>query len=85
MHVKAHLISRGPVNEQQQLQLRGVVEGLSSQPDHVLVYEHEGKEGGLIAEFGVVDEPQALLLERLSRALFTAISGVEDVVIAFHE
>lgn len=85
MHVKAHVISRGSVNDQQQQQLRGVVEGLSSHPDHVLVYAHEGREGGLIAEFSVADEPQAILLERLSRALFTAMTGVEDVVIAFHE
>jgi hypothetical protein len=85
MHVKAHVITRATVDEQQQQRLRDVVEGLSSHPDHVLIYGHEGKEGGLIAEFGVADEPQAVLLERLSGALLTAIPGVEDVVIAFHE
>ncbi len=85
IRIKAHLHTQELLDESHLLDLRRVVEGISTTPEHVLVYPPEGGEGGLMAEFDVEDAPQASLLEDISRALMSAVPGVYDIGLAFRD
>ncbi len=85
IRIKAHLHTDETLDESHLLDLRRVVESISANPDHALVYAHEGDAGGVMAEFAVEDAPQASLLEDISRALMSAVPGVYDVGLAFRE
>lgn len=85
MHVKAHLYSHASLEEEHVLDLRQMVESISSKPEQALVYLHEGAEGGLIAEFSVDDAPQAALLEDIGRALTNVVPDVYDVALALRD
>ncbi len=85
MHVKAHVYSHAPLEEEHVLDLRQMVESISSKHDQALVYLHEGTEGGLIAEFSVDDAPQAALLEDIGRALSNVVPDVYDVALALRD
>ncbi len=85
MHVKAHLYSHAPLEEEHVLDLRQMVELISSKPDQALVYLHEGEKGGVIAEFSVDDAPQAALLEDIGRALSNVVPEVYDLALALRD
>lgn len=85
MHVKAHVYSHARLEEDHVADLRQMIEFISNQPDHALVYLHDGEEGGVIAEFSVDDAPQATLLEDIGRALSSVVPDVYDVALAFRD
>jgi len=85
MHVKAHLHTTSSVSEEQVDALRRIVEQLSCEPDHVLVYPWDGIGGGVMTEFQVKEASQAVLIDVLGEALRVAIPGVYDLGLAFRE
>ncbi|TVS11139.1 MAG: hypothetical protein EA417_18330 [Gammaproteobacteria bacterium] len=85
MHVKAHVYSHSPLEEEHVLDLRHLIEFLSNAPDHVLVYASEGEAGGLVAEFSVDEAPQAALMQDIGSALASVVPDVYDVSLAFRD
>ena len=85
MHVKARVYSHALLGEEHVLDLRQLIEFMSTEPDHALVYLSEDDKGGLVAEFTVDDAPQATLLEDIGRALTSVVPEVYDVMLAFRD